>query len=135
MNHLWNLRFTKLDLQYYSKLKALPSNPAYDCIFNPKQQSLFEQREKTIKAFGLCMKHILEDIDISLTNIHDTIQQSSPPWLLKQPVIILDLNKLPKNKTHPLTYQEKLNSTRERYPNHLHIFTEGSKSKMEPMVE
>ena len=59
------------------------------------------------------MKHILEDTDITLTNIHDTIRLSSPPWLLKQPVIILDLNKLPKNKTHPLTYQEKLNSTRE----------------------
>ena len=38
------------------------------------------------------------------------------------------LNKLPKNKTHPLTYQEKLNNILERYPNHLHIFTEGSKS-------
>ena len=50
------------------------------------------------------MKHILEDTDISLTNIHDTIQLNSPPWLLMQPVVILDLNKLPKNKTHPLTY-------------------------------
>ena len=74
---------------------------AYDCTFNPKQQNLFEHREKTIKSFGLCMKHILEDTDISLTNIHDTIQLSSTPWLLKQSVVILDLNKLPKNKTHP----------------------------------
>ena len=55
------------------------------------------------------MKHILEDINISLTNIHDTIQLSSSPRLLKRPVVILDLNKLPKIKTHPLTYQEKLN--------------------------
>ena len=47
------------------------------------------------------MKHILEDTDISLTNIHDAIQLSSPPWLLKQPVVILDLNKLLKNRTHP----------------------------------
>ena len=74
------------------------------------------------------MKHILKDTDISLTNIHNTIQLRSPPLLLKQHVIILDLNKLPKNKTHPLTYQEKLNSIQERYPNHLHIFTDDSKS-------
>ena len=47
------------------------------------------------------MKHILEDTDISLTNIQDTIQLSSPPWLLKEPVVILDLNKLPKIKTSP----------------------------------
>ena len=37
------LRFTKLGLQYYSKLKSLPSNPAYDCTFNPKLQNQFEQ--------------------------------------------------------------------------------------------
>ena len=119
------LRFTKLSLQFYSKLKSQPSNPPYDCTFNPKHQSLFEHREKT---FGLLMKHILEDTYISLTNIHYTIQLSSPLWLLKQPVVILNLSKLPKNKTHPLTYQEKLNSIQERYPNHLHIFTDGSKS-------
>ena len=74
------------------------------------------------------MRHILEETDISLTSIHDTIHLSSPPWLLEQPVIILDLNKLPKNKTHPLIYQEKLNNIQEIYPNYLHIFMDGSKS-------
>ena len=64
------------------------------------------------------MKHTLEDTEISLTNIDDTIQLSSPVWLLKQLVIILDLYKLPKNKTHPLIYQEKLNNIQEKYPNH-----------------
>ena len=58
---LLKLRFTKLGLQYNSKLKSLPSNLAYDSTFNPKQQNLFEQREKTIKSFGLRMKHTLED--------------------------------------------------------------------------
>ena len=43
------IRFTKLGLQYYCKQKFLPSNPAHDCTFNPKQQNLFELREKTIK--------------------------------------------------------------------------------------
>ena len=43
------LRFPKLGLQYYSKLKSLQSNPAYDCTFNPKQQNLFEQRKKKYK--------------------------------------------------------------------------------------
>ena len=74
------------------------------------------------------MKHILEETDISLTSIHDTIHLSSPPWLLKQPVVILDLNKLPKNKTPPLIYQEKLNNVQEIYPNYQHIYTDGSKS-------
>ena len=51
------LRFTKLGLQYYSKLKSLLSNLAYDYTFNPKQQNLFEQREKTTKTFSLRRKH------------------------------------------------------------------------------
>ena len=74
------------------------------------------------------MKHILEETDISLTSIYDTIYLNSPPWLLKQLVIILDLNKLPKNKTHPLIYQEKLNNIQKIYPNYQHIYTDGSKS-------
>ena len=74
------------------------------------------------------MKHILEEIDISLTSIHDTIHLSSPPWLLKLTVVILDLNKLPKNKTHPLIYEEKLNNIQETHPNYQHIYTDGSKS-------
>ena len=74
------------------------------------------------------MKHILEETDISLSSIHDTIHLSSPLWLLKQPVVILDLNKPSKNKAHPLIYQEKLNNIQENYPKYQHIFTDGSKS-------
>ena len=122
------LRIIKLGLQYYCKLKSLPTNLAHDSIFYPKQQSLFDQKEKTIKPFGLRMKHILEETDISLPTLHDTIHLSSPPWLLKQPVVILDLNKLPKSKTYPLIYQEKLNKMQEIYPNYQHIFTDSSKS-------
>ena len=77
------LRIIELGLQYYCKLKSLLTNPAHDCIFYPKQKSLFDQKEKTIKPFDLRMKHILEETDISLTSIHDTIHLSSPPWLLK----------------------------------------------------
>ena len=39
-------RYEKLALQYYTKLKPCPSNPAYDCIFNPKYKQQFEQKEK-----------------------------------------------------------------------------------------
>ena len=45
------------------------------------------------------------------------MQLNSPPWLLEQPVVILD----------PLTYQEKLYKILEKYPNHLYNYTDGSK--------
>ena len=121
------IRFTKLGLQYYTKIKSIPTNPAYDCIFNPKNQTLFNQKEKAIKTFGLRMKPILEEANIPIGNIHDSLQLSSPPWLLKQSKVILDLNKLSKKKTHPLTYQEKLYNIHKNYPNYLHIYTDGSK--------
>ena len=76
------------------------------------------------------MKHILEEADISLTNIHDTIQLSSPPLLLKKPLVILDLNKLPKNKTHPLTYQEKLNNIQKQQWNRM--WSSSPQEKMPP---
>ena len=72
------------------------------------------------------MKSILKGTNISLTNIHDTVQLNSPSWLLKR-VVILDLNKLTKNKTHPLIHQKKLYYIQEKYPNLLHIYTNGSK--------
>ena len=74
------------------------------------------------------MKHILEDTDISLMSIHNIMQLSTPPWPLEKPVVILNLNKLTKNKTHPLIYKEELYNIQEKHPNHLHIFTDGSKN-------
>ena len=37
------LRYQKLTLQYNIKIKSCPSNPAYDCIFNPKYKQYSEK--------------------------------------------------------------------------------------------
>ena len=96
---------------------------------------MFDQKENTIKHFGLPMKHIVEDNNISITNIHDTVQLKSPPGLLKQPLVILDLNKLPENKTHPLTYQEN-SSIFMKNTQITHTFTQMAlKTAIEPDVE
>ena len=54
-------RREKLALQYSTKLKAGPSNPAYDCTFNPKYKQHFERKEITIKPFGLRMMSTLQE--------------------------------------------------------------------------
>ena len=41
------LRHEKLALQYYTRLRSCPLNPAYDCTFNPKYQQHFERKEKS----------------------------------------------------------------------------------------
>merc|ERR1711911_337220 len=67
------LRREKLALQYYTKLKSCPSNPAYDCSFNPKYKPLFDRKQNAIKPFGLRMETILEESEIPLTDTHDSI--------------------------------------------------------------
>ena len=42
---LLQLKSEKLALQFYTKLKSCPSNPTYDCIFNPKYEQHFEKRK------------------------------------------------------------------------------------------
>ena len=121
------LRFTKLGLQYYSKIESLPTNPAHDCIFNSKHQTLFNENEKAIKTFGLHMKPILENANISIKNIHDRVQLNSPPWLLEKSEVILNLNKLSKKKTRPLIYQEKLHNIEDNLPNYLHRRLQGQR--------
>ena len=64
------IRSEKLALQYYNKLKSSLSNPAYDCTFDPKYRQYFDQKENSIRPFGLRMEPILKESTIPLNNIH-----------------------------------------------------------------
>ena len=99
------LRCEKLALQYYTKLKSCPSNPAYNCIYNCKYKQQCEQKEKkNIKPFGLRVEPILQESEISVTFVHKSILPQIPLWIIKNPQVILQLNKLPKTKTHRSTF-------------------------------
>ena len=121
------LRSERLALQYITKLKSCPSNPAYNCIFNPRYKQHFENKIKSIKPFGLRMEPIIKESKIPLNNIHETLIPKKAPWTIKKPQVILELSELPKTKTHPTIYQNKLYNILEHHPNHLRIFTDGSK--------
>jgi hypothetical protein len=43
----------KLGMQYATKLKAYPSNPAYDCVFNPLWENVYDKQPYTIQPFGV----------------------------------------------------------------------------------
>jgi hypothetical protein len=43
----------RLSLQYALKLKSLPNNPAYLCVFIPKKKNNFYKNPKYIPSFGL----------------------------------------------------------------------------------
>ena len=121
------IRSEKLALQYYTKLKSPPSNPEYDCTFETKYGQYFDQKEKSIRPFGLCMEPILKESTIPLNNIHKSILPQIPPWIIKNPKVNLQLNQLHKTKTHPFTYQKKHQNILQQHPDYLCIYTDGSK--------
>ena len=43
-------RLLKLSLSYVLKLKSLPENPAYSCVFEPENTKLFEESESHLLA-------------------------------------------------------------------------------------
>jgi hypothetical protein len=45
-------RRIKLGMQYATKLKTYPSNPAYDCVFNPLFEIVYDKQPNTIQPFG-----------------------------------------------------------------------------------
>ena len=73
------------------------------------------------------MEPILQESTISLTNVHKSIQLQIPPWIMKIPQVILQLNKLLKTKIHPSTYLEIFHTILLHHPDHQYIFTDGSK--------
>ena len=51
-------RHIKLGMQYATKLKAYPSNPAYDCVFNPLCKNVYDKQPNAIQLFGLRVKSL-----------------------------------------------------------------------------
>jgi hypothetical protein len=47
-------------------LKAYPSNPAHDCVFNPLYENVYDKQPNTIQPFGLRVNTHFENSDINL---------------------------------------------------------------------
>ena len=75
------------------------------------------------------IESIIEESEIPLKNMHDTITLSIPPWKIKQLKVNLQLSNLNKTATNPLIFEKKLNKIIKHYPRHTFIFTNGSKDK------
>ena len=67
-----------------------------------------------------------QESKIPLNNIHESIFPQTPPWIIKTPKVILELNEYSKTKTHPSSYQEKFYNILQHHPNHLYVFMDGS---------
>ena len=119
-------RRVKLSLQYITKLKSNPTNPAYECVFEPMYTTLFELKTTAISPLGIRMKDHILSADIPMEDIQPTKSLSVPPWQLVKPIVNMDLTKLPKSSTNSLVFQKK-SELKTNYTNYVSIYTDGSK--------
>ena len=64
-------RRLKLSLNYVLKLKSLPENPAYSCVFEPENTKLFEASESKVPPLGIRILPHLEKSKLNLNLVDD----------------------------------------------------------------
>ena len=92
------------------------------------QNKTFETKTNPIKSFSLWIENLVTEMQIDKTHILKSTPSKTPPWLLKQPKISLILTKYHKENAHPTTFHEEFLHLKNNHPNHICIYTDGSKS-------
>ena len=54
------------------------------------------------------MKIIIEESEIPITNMHNSILPESPLWTMKQLKVMLNMNEQTKLNANPIIFQEEL---------------------------
>ena len=121
------LRREKLSLQYAIKLAVNPSNPAFRVTFSPQFSELFDRKPHAIKPFGLRVSPLLESSNINPKNIERHLITNIPPWCLKKPNIIFDLNTNRKSISNPHVLKQNFQVLQSLYAEYQHVYTDGSK--------
>ena len=123
-------RRIKLSLQYITKLKSTPSNPAYDCVFEPEFIQKYLRNVKSIKPLGIRMMDHLQAGDINLDQVNNEDIYDIPPWELSFPIVNLALTTTSKRQTLESDYRQRFLEINDFYENKnfTSIYTDGSKS-------
>ncbi len=124
-----HLRWEKLSLQYALKLTSNPDNPAYDKAFRSRLQHFYTSKPSAIKSFAFRIKDAFSQVCDNPNEISPRKIPQTPPWKLIKPEIDLSLRSFKKSSTDPLIYQDKFWELREKYPQHIPIYTDGSKDQ------
>ena len=117
------IRREKLALQYILKLKAIPGNPAYDVVFNPKYQILYADKESATDSFGIHCKKLLKEVKIDVGEI----AINSIPWNSEPVTVDFTLSEFDKSSTSSTVFKSRFNEVKQKYFDFCHIYTDGSK--------
>ena len=87
-------RRLKLSLNYVLKLKSLPENSAYSCVFEPENTKLFQESESKVPPLGIRILPHLEKSKLNLSLVDDAPSFDIAPWKLSVPAVRFDLASL-----------------------------------------
>ena len=99
-------RRIKLSLQYVTKLKSTPSNPAFNCVFKPEYEHKYLRNTKVISPLGIRIKEHLQGSNILIDEINEDDIYDIPPWELSCPTINLTLHSSSKSYTHNSEFRQ-----------------------------
>ena len=118
-------RRLKLSLNYVLKLKSLPENPAYSCVFEPENTKLFEESESKVPPLGIRILPHLEKSKLNLNLVDDAPSLDIVPWKLSVPAVRFDLASFKKGRTNPEIYKQLYLQLTSEY-----LLSEGKKKKI-----
>ena len=114
----------KLSLNYVLKLKSLPENPAYSCVFDSENTKLFEESESKVPPLGIRILPHLEKSKLNLNLVDDAPLLDIVPWKLSVPAVRFDLASFKKDTINPEIYKQL-----SEYPLSEKKFTDSSKTE------
>ena len=110
------------------QLHSNPDNPAYNCVFNPHFETLFNSKPNVIPTPGIRFKRLIADAGISINHIAKVNLPATPLWLLRTCSFLYTLQDLGKeSETPPHIFINKYNEIRNDLKDFIAIFTDGSK--------
>ena len=123
-------RRIKLSLQFVTKLKSTPSNPAFNCVFRPGYEQKYMRNTKVIPPLGIRIKEHLEGSNILIEVINDDDIYDIPPWELSSPIVNLTLHSSSKSETLNSEYRQRFLEVNDYYENKnfVPVYTDGSKA-------
>jgi ribonuclease HI len=114
-------------MQYATKLKTYPSNPAHDCVFNPQYENDYDKQPNTIQPFRLRVNTHFENSDINLDDIAPIVIPENHPWLNPKRTFSFEITQHKKSETNPLLIQQHFAEIRSVTSEYSAIYTDGSK--------
>ena len=123
-------RRIKLSLQYVTKLKSTPSNPAFNCVFKPQYEHKYLRNTKVISPLGIRIKEHSQGSNILIDEINEDDIYDIPPWELSSPTINLTLLSSSKSETHNSEFRQRFLEVNDFYENkgYVPVYMDGSKT-------